>query len=142
MFFTNENYMCNSPCCWSAKHLSCARDEFKSFLHLDPAPNPHISTVFFSCKFCRQPRLILGVPGLGCTSSTYMFDFLHLVIPPALPDIISVQKKTKTHLCDVAARVQECRVHKVLPSKQVRLCSCCCFSLAKQNRLWSPKQRG
>lgn len=31
--------------------------------------------LFFSCYFCRQPKLFLGVSGLGCTSSTYMLDF-------------------------------------------------------------------
>lgn len=58
-------------------------------------PPVQICTVFFSCKFCKQPRLVLGVPGLGCTSSTYMFYFLCLVIPPALPAIVSIEKKKK-----------------------------------------------
>lgn len=53
-----------------------------------------------------------------------------------LPAIISIQK---LHICDTVARVQECRVDEVLPSEQ-QLNSYCCFSLAKQSKLGTPKQ--
>lgn len=65
MFFTKEIYICNSPCRGPAKYLSCARDEFKSFLHLDPAPSPDICTVFFPVNSAGSPDFSLGSQDLA-----------------------------------------------------------------------------
>lgn len=137
-FFTNENYMFNSPCCVSAKYLSCARDEFKSILHLDPALSPDICTVFFPVNSAGSPDFSLGSQGLAALSppTCLIFCVSLFLLHCQLSFLFKRQ-----HIYDSVARVQKCRVHEVLPSEQELSCSCGCFSFGKQDGLGSLKQR-
>jgi len=126
--------MCNSPCCGPAKYLSCARIEFKSFLYLDSSPSPDICALFFLLLLQAAQTFPWGLRAWLHFFHLHAW-FLCLVIIPALPAIIPIQK---LHVCDILSRDRECRVHKVLPSEHNHVAASVFFR-SKPGQGWVPK---
>lgn len=93
---------------------------------------------FFPVNSAGSPDFSLGSQGLAALSPPTCLIFCVSLF--LLHCQLSLLFK-KHHIYDPVARVWKCRVHEVLPSEQEQSCSCCCLSLAKQDRLGSLKQR-